>query len=47
MAIFPIPRIVVFRMYMKEAMVDDISTNESIVDDIPVDNKDNFEGERV
>ena len=32
-------------MFRKEAVVDGISNKEAVVDDSPVDNEENFEGE--
>ena len=41
---FTIPRVIIVMTSSKEAIFDSFSTKEDIVDTIPVDNKDNFEG---
>ena len=42
MTTFPIPKVLVVRMSMKDAMVDAMFTKENIVDDRSVHNKENF-----
>ena len=44
METFPIPRVLMVRMSRKESIFDSMSIKEAIVDAIPVDNEDNFEG---
>ena len=42
---FPIPIFLMVTMPKKEAIFDGLSTKEAIVDYIPIDHEDNFEGE--
>ena len=42
---FPIPRVLMVRIYRKEAIFDSLSTKESIIDANPFENEYNFEGE--